>query len=111
MTMWGYLLWIALIPQLIIVILAIRLYRSSRIRSVALLMWACICLVIARTSWFTFGFFPGLFSPDSGEANRELFRHWSERAEIAFQFASFVLLAAALWLFVRRRPDNGTPIV
>jgi hypothetical protein len=111
MTLWDYLLWIALIPQLIIVILAVRLYRSRRIRSFALLMWACICLVIACTSWFTFGFFPGLFSPHSAQAARKTLSHWSQHADIAFQLAAFVLLAAALLLLVRKRMDNGTPIV
>jgi hypothetical protein len=109
--MWDYLLWIALIPQLIVLVVAVRLYRSSRSRPVAFLMWACICLVIARTSWFTFGFFPGFFSPHGAPAQRKLLWHWSEHIDVTFQLAAFIFLAVAL-LFLSRSPkDHGTPIV
>ena len=111
MTVWDYLLWIALIPQLIVLILAVHLYRSRRTRSFAFLMWACICLVIARSSWFTFGFFPGFFSPHPDRAERKLLWHWSEHADVAFQLASFLLLATALFFLVRKHAADATPIV
>jgi len=111
MTVWDYLLWIALIPQLIVLVLVVRLYHSRRTRAAAFLMWACICLVIARSSWFTFGFFPGFFSAQSGPAQRKVVWHWSEHTDVAFQLLSFVFFAAALLLLARKPTDHGTSIV
>ena len=74
-------------------------------------MWACICLVIARSSWFTLGFFPGFISPDTARTERKLLWHWTEHADVAFQLASFLLLAAALLFLVRKPTENATPNV
>ena len=109
--LWSILLWLTLVGEVALVLLAIRLYRLRRTRAFALFMWSCICFAIARTSWFTFGFFTGFIFPQASRAVRTASFHWQDYTSVAFQALSVALLLATVILFLRERSSGATPSV
>lgn len=89
-------------------VLAIRLYLVRRTRTFALLMWACVCFVIARSSWFTFGL---LESSLPNEAARTAVDPWHEYTNFTFQLLFVVLMIATLISFLRERSSLASPDV
>ena len=81
-------------------VLAIRLFLFRRTRTFALLMWACACFVIARSSWFTFGLLESFLS---NEAERAAVDPWHEYTNFTFQLLFVVLMIATLVSFIRQR--------
>ena len=103
-----YLLWLALVPQVIVVVLAIRLYRRERTKPFAFLMCGCVSLVLARSSWFTFGFIAGFFLHDPSRSQRSTVWHWTDYADVTFQLLSFICMLVALFSFLRQHPVDTT---
>ncbi len=52
-------MWSALVLQLIVVVLATRLYLARRSLPFLLLLAACVAYVISHSAWFTFNFVAG----------------------------------------------------
>ena len=76
------------------VVLAIRLFLARHTRTFALLMWACVCFVIARSSWFTFGLLGDFLSNHTDEAARAAVDRWHEYTNFTFQLLFVVLMIA-----------------
>jgi hypothetical protein len=74
-------------------------------------MWACVCFVIARSSWFTFGFVGGFLSGRRDEAARAAVARWHEYTNFTFQLLFVVLMIATLVSFLRERSSLATPSV
>jgi hypothetical protein len=66
-------------------------------------MWACVCFVIARSSWFTFGLAEDFLSRRGGEAARAAVDPWHEYTNFTFQLLFVVLMIAMLISFLRER--------
>jgi uncharacterized protein with PQ loop repeat len=103
--------WATLVGQVVLLVLAIRLYRAKRTRAFALLMWACVCFVLARSSWLTFGFFTGFIFPHASRAIRTTASRWQDNTDVTFQFLSVILLIIALVFFFRERSSTATSSV
>ena len=82
-------------------VIAIRLFFLRRTRTFALLMWACVCFVIARSSWFTFGLVENFLS---NEVTRAAVDRWHEPTNFTFQLLFVVLMIATLFSFLRKQP-------
>ena len=89
-------------------VLAIRLFLVRPTRTFALLTWACVCFVIARSSWFTFGLLESFLS---SEAARAAVDPWHEYTNFTFQLLFVVLMIATLISFLRGRSSVATPNV
>jgi len=89
-------------------VLAIRLFLNRRTRSFALLMWACICFVIARSSWFTFGLVGDFLS---NQSTRAAVQRWHEYTNFTFQLLFVALMIATLASFLRDRTSVPSPVV
>jgi hypothetical protein len=100
--LWKVVSYLTLIGEAIMLVLAIRLVLIRRTRTFTLLMWACVCFVIARSSWFTFGLLEGLLS---SEATRAAVNRWHEYTNFTFQLSFVVLMIATLISFIRERTD------
>lgn len=102
---------VTLIGQVALLVVAIRLFRARRTRAFALLMWACVCFVIARSSWFTFGFVEGFLFPHSDRVSRSTAFRWHEYTDFTFQLFFVVLMILALVSFLREPSASATPSV
>jgi hypothetical protein len=111
MTMWDYMLWGSLLAQVVVVILAVRAYRLYRTRPFALLLLACIFLVITRSSWFVLPFSAGLSIPQVEGAQRASVMRWSDHIDVGFQVLSFIFFVAALLAFIREHRANATQTI
>jgi len=109
--LWKVVSYLTLVGEVVMLVLAIRLFLSRRIRAFALLMWACVCFVIARRSWFTFAFVGGFFVSSSDEAARTAVDRWHEYTNFTFQLLFVVLMIAALISFRRGRNSVVKPDV
>jgi uncharacterized membrane protein len=98
--LWTVISYLTLVGEAVLLALAIRLFLVRRTRTFALLMWACVCFVIARSSWFTFGLFESLLSSDSMRAAVD---PWHEHTNFTFQFLFVVLMIATLFSLLRER--------
>ena len=105
---WTVVSYLTLLGEAMMLALAIRLFLVRRTRTFALLMWACVCFVIARGSWFTFGLLEGLLS---SAARRAAVERWHEYTNFTFQLLFVVLMIAALISFIRERSAAGTSSV
>ena len=101
--LWKVISYLTLLGEAIMVVLAIRLFLVRHTRTFALLMWACVCFVIARSSWFTFGLLGGFLSSRGDEAVRAAVDRWHEYTNFTFQLLFVVLMIAALISFLRER--------
>ena len=106
--LWKVISYLTLVGEVVMVVLAIRLFLTRRTRTFALLMWACVCFVIARSSWFTFGLLES-FLPN--EAARAAVDPWHEYTNFTFQLLFVVLMIATLVSFLRERSSVATPSV
>ena len=111
MTIWEHMLWGALLLQVAILILAIRVHLIRRTRPFALLLFACIFLVVARSSWFVLPFGAGFLFRNVEYAQRLAIARWSDRIDVGFQLLCFVFLAAALVSFIREHRHNAKPTI
>jgi hypothetical protein len=93
------------------VVLAIRLFLARRTCTFALLMWACVCFVIARSSWFTFGLLGDFLFSHSDGAVRAAVDRWHEYTNFTFQLLFVALMIATLTSFLRERSSVATPSV
>src|SRR5438309_11846229 len=101
--LWRIISDVTLIGQIVLLVFAVRLFLVRRTRTFALLMWACVCFVIARSSWFTFGLLGGFLSSRGDEAVRAAVDRWHEYTNFTFQLLFVVLMIAALISFRRER--------
>ena len=106
---WKVVSYLTLLGEAVIVVLAIRLFFARRTRTFALLMWACVCFVIARSSWFTFGLFSDFVISRGDEAARATVERWHEYTNFTFQLLFVVLMIATLMSFLRKRGSVATP--
>src|SRR6478609_3050052 len=98
--LWKVISYLTLAGEAVMVVLAIRLFLARRTRAFALLMWACVCFVIARSSWFTFGLLESLLP---SEAARTAVDPWHEYTNFTFQLLFVLLMIATLTSFIRDR--------
>jgi hypothetical protein len=105
---WKVVSYLTLVGEVVMLALAIRLFLARRTRTFALLMWACVCFVIARSSWFTFGLLEGFLS---GEAARASVDPWHEYTNFTFQLLFVVPMIATLISFLRGRSSVATPSI
>ncbi len=101
---WKVISYLTLLGEAIMLVLAIRLFLLGRTRTFAFLMWACVCFVIARSSWFTFSLLEGLLP---SEAARAAVDPWHEYTNFTFQLLFVVLMIVTLISFVRERNAGG----
>ena len=106
--LWKVTSYLTLVGEAVMVVLAIRLFLARRTRTFALLMSACVCFVIARSSWFTFGLLDNLLS---SAAARAAVDPWHEYTNFTFQLLFVVLMIAALVSFLRERSSVASPSV
>jgi hypothetical protein len=111
MPFWTLISLVTLIGQVVLVVLAIRLFLRTRTRTFALLLWACVSFVIAASSWFTFSLIRGLFFPQSDRVPRALLHRWQERIDFSFQLIFVILMILALLSFLRERRGLGASSV
>ncbi len=97
---WKVVSYLTLLSEAIMLVLAIRLFLVRRTRTFALLMWACVCFVIARSSWFTFGLLESFLPSD---ATRAAVDPWHEYTNFTFQLLFVVFMIATLISFIRER--------
>lgn len=107
-TFWKVVSYLTLLGEAVMLVLAIRLFLVQRTRTFALLMWACLCFVIARSSWFSFGLVESLLS---SEARRAAVERWHEYINFTFQLLFVVLMIATLVSFLRQRSCSPTSSV
>ena len=86
--LWKVISYLTLLGEVVMLVLAIRLLLTQHTRTFALLMWACVCFVIARSSWFTFGFTPGFLFPHNDKAAQAAVDRWHEYTNFTFQLLS-----------------------
>lgn len=101
MMFWKVVSYLTLLGEAIMLVIAIRLFFLRRTRTFALLMWACVCFVIARSSWFTFGLVENFLS---NEVTRAAVDRWHEPTNFTFQLLFVVLMIATLFSFLRKQP-------
>lgn len=101
MMFWKVISYLTLLGEAIMLVVAIRLFLIRRTRTFALLMWACVCFVIARSSWFTFGLVENFLSSEVARATVD---RWHEPTNFTFQLLFVVLMIATLFSFLRKRP-------
>ena len=104
--LWKVISYLTLLGEAVMVVLAIRLFLARRTRTFVLIMWACVCFVIARSSWFTFGLLESFLS---NEAARAAVDPWHEYTNFTFQLLFVVLMIATLVSFLRQRSCPATP--
>lgn len=104
---WKVISYLTLAGEAVMLVLAIRLFLARRTRTFALLMWACVCFVIARSSWFTFDLLESVLSKDAARAVDP----WHEYTNFTFQLLFVLLMIATLISFLRGRSSVATPSV
>ncbi|HWY40892.1 MAG TPA: hypothetical protein VNX27_08855 [Chthoniobacterales bacterium] len=109
--LWKVVSYLTLVGEVVMLVLAIRLSLVRRTRTFALLMWACVCFVIARSSWFTFGFVGDFLSSRSDEAARAAVDRWHEYTNFTFQLLFVLLMISTLISFIRERSSVAIPSV
>ena len=102
---WKLISYLTLAGEAVMVVLAVRLFLIRRSRTFLLLLWACVCFVIARSSWFTFGLLESLLPNETARAAVD---PWHEYTNFTFQLLFVVLMIAALISFIRERGAAGT---
>jgi hypothetical protein len=107
-TIWESLGWAGLIVLVAVVGLAVRAYRLTRTRSFALLLAACISLVIARGGRIIISFISGIIFGHASRERRMAIFHFSDRVGVTFELLEFLLLAAALFSFIREYRADTT---
>ena len=107
--LWKVISYLTLAGEAVMVVLAIRLFLARHTRTFALLMWACVCFVIARSSWFTFGSVEDFLFSRSDEAARAAMDRWHEYTNFTFQLFFVVLMIATLVSFLRERNSAAIP--
>lgn len=106
--LWKVISYLTLAGEAVMVVLAIRLFLVRHTRTFAILMWACVCFVIARSSWFTFGLAEDFLVRRSDEAARAAIDRWHEYINFTFQLLFVVLMIATLISFLRERSSVDT---
>ena len=109
--LWKVISYLTLVGEVVMLVLAIRLFLVRHTRTFGLLMWACLCFVIARSSWFTFSFTQGFLFPHSDKAARAAVDRWHEYTNFTFQLLFVALMIATLTSFLRERSSVATPSV
>jgi uncharacterized membrane protein len=107
--LWKVISYLTLLGEVVMLVLAIRLFLARHTRTFALLMWACVCFVIARSSWFTFGLLADFLSRRREEAAGPAVDRWHEYTNFTFQLLFVVLMIATLVSLLRERSSVATP--
>jgi hypothetical protein len=99
-----------LVFQAALLFVAIRSYRAKRTTTLRYLLWACICYVVAASSWYTFNFAAGfmLKSDALTPAMRHTVAECRYYVEQSFEILFAILMIAALISFVRQRHPTDT---
>ena len=97
--LWKVVSYLTLLGEVVMLVLAIRLFFAQRTRTFALLMWACVCFVIARSSWFTFGLLEDFLSGRIDQAARAAVERWHEYTNFTFQLFFVLLMITTLYRF------------
>ncbi len=105
---WKVVSYLTLVGEVVMLVLAVRLFLARRTGTFALLMWACLCFVIARSSWFTFGLLESFLSSD---ATRAAVDPWHEYTNFTFQLLFVLFMIATLISFSRKRSSVASPSV
>src|ERR1700694_231337 len=105
---WQIISWATLAGEVAVLGLAIRGYRANRTPTFALLMWACVCFVIARSSWFTIAFSQGLLFRHIDSTARATAYRWHEYIDYTFQLFFVALMILTLISFLRQRGGGAT---
>lgn len=103
MMFWDLISYLTLVGEAVMLVLAIWLYRIRRTGTFAFLMCACVSFVIARSSWFTFGFAGGYLVAAENRTLRATVERWHEYTNFTFQLLFVLLMIAALVSFIRER--------
>jgi hypothetical protein len=106
--LWEVVSYLTLLGEVVMLVLAIRLFFAQRTRTFALLMWACVCFVIARSSWFTFGLLEDFLSGRIDQAARAAVERWHEYTNFTFQLFFVLLMITTLVSFLRERSSIAT---
>jgi len=106
--LWKVVSYLTLLGEVVMLVLAIRLFFAQRARTFALLMWACVCFVIARSSWFTFGLLEDFLSGRIDQAARAAVERWHEYTNFTFQLFFVLLMITTLVSFLRERSSIAT---
>ncbi len=106
--LWKVVSYLTLLGEVVMLVLAIRLFFAQRTRTFALLMWACVCFVIARSSWFTFGLLEDFLSGRIDQAARAAVERWHEYTNFTFQLFFVLLMITTLVSFLRERSSIAT---
>ncbi len=106
--LWKVVSYLTLLGEVVMLVLAIRLFFAQRTRTFALLMWACVCFVIARSSWFTFGLLENFLSGRIDQAARAAVERWHEYTNFTFQLFFVLLMITTLVSFLRERSSIAT---
>jgi hypothetical protein len=109
--LWKVISYLTLLGEAVMLVLAIRLFFARRTRTFTLLMWACVCFVIARSSWFTFGLLEDFLSGRIDTAARAAVERWHEYTNFTFQLFFVLLMITTLVSFLRKRSSIATPSV
>ena len=109
--LWKVVSYLTLVGEVVMLVLAIRLSLVRRTRPFAFLMWTCVCFVIARSSWFTFGLVGDFLSSRSDEAARAAVDRWHEYTNFTFQLLFVGLMISTLISFLRERSSVAIPSV
>ena len=107
MSMWPVVSYLTLIGEVIMLVFAIIAYRAKRTLPFALLMWAFVCFVIARSSWFTFGVVGGFITRDFNKPPSVAVFEWQQSTDIVFELL-FVVLAIFALSCLRRQHRSAT---
>ena len=98
--------YLTLVGEVALLVLAIRLYRVKRTPTYALLVSACICFIIARTSSFTVGFVYGFLNPHISRAARAKAYLWHDYTELTFELLFVALMVVVLLSSLREPKDR-----
>ena len=109
--LWKVVSYLTLLGEAVMLVLAIRLFFAQRTGKFLLLLWACVCFVIARSSWFTFGLLEDFLSSRSDDPARTAVERWHEPTNFTFQLLFVALMIATLLAFLRERRSATTPSV
>jgi hypothetical protein len=107
--LWTVVSWLTALGLFVVAVMAVCLYRAKRTRPFGLLMWACICLLIAHSSGFVFFILGSAFLSFHSTWARLWVSEWGQWTESTFLLLFVGLLIVTLLSFLRERSYAATP--
>ena len=101
--LWLIVGWLTAAGYLAMVVIAAYLYRVKHTRSFALLMWACICLLIAHSSQVVFFIVGNILFAYHNRSALPLVYAWEASTESTFLLLFVALMIIALLSFLGAR--------